>query len=146
MFSRNRMVPELMVGDIRNSLDFWTGLVGFRVAYDRPEEGFAYLDFDGVQVMLEQYDPLEGQWVTAPLEPPFGRGINFQMTVDSVEPILQRLAAAEWPMFRPLAEKWYRSGTVEVGQHELLVQDPDGYLLRLVEYLGERPLSNVAAT
>lgn len=140
------MVPELMVGDIRNSLDFWTTLVGFRVAYDRPEEGFAYLDFDGVQVMLEQYDPLEEQWITGPLEAPFGRGINFQMTVDSVEPILQRLAAAEWPLFRPFAEKWYRSGAVEVGQHELLVQDPDGYLLRLVEYLGERPLSNVAAT
>ena len=140
------MVPELMVGDIRKSLDFWTTLIGFQVAYNRPEEGFAYLDFDGVQVMLEQYDPLEGQWVTGPLEAPFGRGINFQMTVDSVEPILQRLAAAEWPLFRPFADAWYRSGTVEVGQLELLVQDPDGYLLRLVEYLGERPRCNAPTT
>ncbi|RON09347.1 bleomycin resistance family protein [Pseudomonas brassicacearum] len=146
MFSRNRMVPELMVGDLRKSLDFWTTLIGFQVAYDRPEEGFAYLDFDGVQVMLEQYDPLEGQWVTGPLEAPFGRGINFQMTIDSVEPILQRLTAVEWPLFRPFADAWYRSGTVEVGQLELLVQDPDGYLLRLVEYLGERPLSNAPTT
>ncbi|WP_095079895.1 VOC family protein [Pseudomonas sp. Irchel s3h17] len=139
MLTRNKMVPELMVSNLQQSLDFWTTLIGFHIAYDRPEEGFAYLDFDGVQVMLEQHDPLEGQWQTGALEVPFGRGINFQMTVDAVEPILQRLAALQWPLFRPFAEAWYRCGAVEVGQCELLVQDPDGYLLRLVQKLGERP-------
>ncbi|POA16786.1 bleomycin resistance family protein [Pseudomonas sp. FW300-N1A1] len=139
MLTRNKMVPELMVSDLQQSLDFWTTLIGFHIAYDRPEEGFAYLDFDGVQVMLEQHDPLEGQWQTGALEVPFGRGINFQMTVDAVEPILQRLAEVQWPQFRPFAEAWYRCGAVEVGQRELLVQDPDGYLLRLVQELGERP-------
>jgi hypothetical protein len=28
-----------------------------------------------------------------------------------------------------------------VGDRELLVQDPDGYLLRFSQYLGERPIS-----
>lgn len=36
-------------------------------------------------------------------------------------------------------EAWYRKGDFEVGQRQFLVQDPDGYLLRLVEGLGERP-------
>ena len=33
-----------------------------------------------------------------------------------------------------------RSGEMEVGQLELIVQDPDGYLLRLAQALGERPI------
>lgn len=139
MFSRNKLVPELMVADIKKSLDFWISLIGFRVAYERPEVGFAYLDLDGAQIMLEQYDPLELQWVTGALEAPLGRGINLQIAVDVVEPILHRLAAVQWPLFRTCEDVWYRADAVEVGQREFLVQDPDGYLVRLAESLGERP-------
>ena len=141
MLTRNKMVPELTVSDIQQSLAFWTDLIGFQIAYERREEGFAYLDLDGVQVMLEQYIAADDeQWHTGALQAPFGRGINFQMTVERVEPILARLAAVQWPLFCPFADAWYRSGEVEVGQRELIVQDPDGYLLRLVEALGERPV------
>lgn len=140
MFARSKSVPELMVTHLPSSLHFWTSLIGFNIAYERP--GFAYLDQQGIQFMLEQYDPDEGQWLTGPLETPLGRGINFQITVDSVEPLLQRLAEVQWPLFRPCADVWYRADAVEVGQREFLVQDPDGYLLRLVESLGERPCLN----
>ncbi|KOY03916.1 bleomycin resistance protein [Pseudomonas nunensis] len=142
MFARSKLVPELMVTDIQKSLHFWTSLIGFNIAYERPEVGFAYLDQNGVQLMLERYDPDEGQWLTGPLEAPLGRGINFQITVDSVEPLLLRLAEVQWPLFRPCADVWYRADAVEVGQREFLVQDPDGYLVRLVESLGERPCLN----
>jgi len=131
-----------MVTDLPKSLHFWTVLLGFNIAYERPEVGFAYLDQGGVQLMLEQYDRNEGQWLTGPLETPLGRGINFQITVDSVEPILQRLAETQWPLFRHCADVWYRADAVEVGQREFLVQDPDGYLVRLVESLGERRCLN----
>ena len=60
MFARSKLVPELMVSDIGNSLHFWTVLVGIPIAYERPEVGFAYLDLNGAQLMLEQYDPGEG--------------------------------------------------------------------------------------
>ncbi|MGF6204436.1 bleomycin resistance protein [Pseudomonas frederiksbergensis] len=140
MFARSNLVPELMVTHLPSSLHFWTSLIGFNIAYERP--GFAYLDQQGIQFTLEQYDPDEGQWLTGPLETPLGRGINFQITVDSVEPLLQRLAEVQWPLFRPCADVWYRADAVEVGQREFLVQDPDGYLLRLVESLGERPCLN----
>ncbi|RON46570.1 bleomycin resistance protein [Pseudomonas frederiksbergensis] len=140
MFARSNLVPELMVTDLTESLHFWTLLIGFNIAYERP--GFAYLNLQGVQFMLEQYHPGEGQWLAAPLEAPLGRGINFQITVNSVEPLLQRLAEVQWPLFRPCADTWYRADAVEVGQREFLVQDPDGYLLRLVESLGERPCLN----
>jgi hypothetical protein len=36
--------------------------------------------------------------------------------------------------------KWYRKTDVEVGVKQFLVQDPDGYLIRFTEYLGERAI------
>ena len=32
-------------------------------------------------------------------------------------------------------EKWYAAGSVETGVRQFLVQDPDGYLVRLAEEL-----------
>ena len=54
MFERNKLVPELMVTNLDSSLAFWVSSMGFNVAYQRPEDGFAYLDLNGVQVMLDQ--------------------------------------------------------------------------------------------
>ncbi|CRM13785.1 Glyoxalase-like domain protein [Pseudomonas sp. 24 E 1] len=139
MFERSKLVPELMVMDLESSLAFWVSCLGFEVVYQRPEDGFAYLDLNGAQVMLEQADPDAGQWLTAPLSKPFGRGINLQIDVVAVAPIIQKLGQAGFPLFRACKDTWYRANNVEVGQREFIVQDPDGYLVRLVERLGERP-------
>jgi catechol 2,3-dioxygenase-like lactoylglutathione lyase family enzyme len=141
------LVPELDVLDLPRSLAFWTGPLGFRIAYQRAERGFAYLERvrasgQSVQVMLCRAN---GSWDTAPLEPPLGRGINLQMEVDAVSPILAALAAAPWPLFRPLEDIWYRAGAAETGCRQFLVQDPDGYLLRFTESLGTRPIEVPAA-
>lgn len=131
------LVPELEVSDLAASLRFWCGPLGFRVAYHRPENLFAYLERpEGAQVMLNQAN---GNWDTGPLDPPFGRGINFEIAVGSFAPILRALAAIGWPLFRPLQDAWYRVGDTEVGNRQFLVQDPDGYLLRFAEALGRRP-------
>lgn len=139
MFERNKLVPELMVTNLDSSLAFWVSRLGFKVAYQRPEDGFAYLDLNGAQVMLEQVDSDAGQWLTAPLTKPFGRGINLQIDVETVAPIIQKLDQAGCPLYRECKDSWYRAENVEVGQREFIVQDPDGYLVRLVERLGERP-------
>lgn len=130
---------KLVVSDLKASLRFWRDLIGFSVAYDRPEAGFAYLDLDGAQIMLEQRSTADDQWVTGPLEAPLGRGINFQIEVAALQPILDRLAEINWPLFMAPEEAWYRANKVEVGQRQFLVMDPDGYLLRLAEDIGERP-------
>ena len=139
MFVRNKLVPELMVTNLDSSLAFWVAHLGFKVAYQRPDDGFAYLDLNGAQVMLEQVDPDAGQWLTAPLIKPFGRGINLQIDVEAVAPIIQKLVQAGCPLYRECKDTWYRADDIEVGQREFIVQDPDGYLVRLVERLGERP-------
>ena len=49
------------------------------------------------------------RWITAPLQQPFGRGINFQITVDDVTPILAGLKATGWPLFLEPAEVWCKA-------------------------------------
>jgi catechol 2,3-dioxygenase-like lactoylglutathione lyase family enzyme len=134
------LVPELLITDLRQSLRFWRDLCGFSVVFDRPEEGFAYLDREGAQIMLDQRG-LTRDWETGRLEVPYGRGVNFQVRVPSVEPILAALAGANWPLFLGPEEKWYRTGAIETGVCQFLVQDPDGYLVRFSAWLGERPVS-----
>lgn len=140
MLERNKLVPELMVTDLQKSLEFWVSCLEFSIAYQRPEDGFAYLDLNGAQVMLEQVDPHAGQWLTAPLSKPFGRGINLQIDVVAVAPIIRHLGLAGFTLYRDCQDTWYRANNVEVGQREFIVQDPDGYLVRLVERLGERAI------
>jgi catechol 2,3-dioxygenase-like lactoylglutathione lyase family enzyme len=136
-----RLVPELVVKDLSAALRFWCDLLGFEVVYDRPREGFAYLDRDGAQIMLEQHAQSQRQWLTGPPEPPLGRGINLQIEVAAVAPNLRRLEQASWPLFMACEAKWYAMAECERGQLQFLVQDPDGYLIRLAESLGERPVA-----
>jgi catechol 2,3-dioxygenase-like lactoylglutathione lyase family enzyme len=134
------LVPELTVSDIRESLSFWCGLLGFEIAYDRPAARFAFLVRERLQVMLCERN---GRWEPAEMRRPFGLGINFQMTVERVAPILAALESADWPLYEQPREAWYRVGDQERGQREFLVQDPDGYLLRFAEDLGTRPPTGV---
>ncbi len=133
----NAMVPELTVRDIAVSLTFYR-LLGFTVRFQRSEPDFVYLTRGQAQLMLEAWH-VDG-WQTAPLAPPFGRGINLQIEVTDVGAMVAVCQQHGIALFRPLTERWYATqpGITE-GQREFLVQDPDGYLLRFQEYLGQRP-------
>lgn len=140
---RAALVPELKIGDLAASLAFWRDLLGFRVLFDRPEDGFAYLDRDGAQIMLDQRGAgapeRRGIWETGPMERPFGRSISFQVRAPDLEAVRSRLEAAGVPIYFGPETRWYRIGAAEVGVQQFLVQDPDGYLVRLQRRIGERP-------
>jgi catechol 2,3-dioxygenase-like lactoylglutathione lyase family enzyme len=142
---RAKLVPEIKISDLTASLRFWCDLLGFRVLYDRTEDGFAYLDRDGAQIMLDQRGlgapERRGIWETGPMEQPFGRGINFEVQASNLGAIQARLAAAGVSLYFGPETRWYRAREVEVGVRQFLVQDPDGYLVRLQEEIGERPSS-----
>jgi catechol 2,3-dioxygenase-like lactoylglutathione lyase family enzyme len=131
------LVPELAVFDLALSEAFWCGTLGFEIAYRRPEHNFMYIELQRSQVMLEQ---VNGNWETGPLERPLGRGINFQMMVDSVASLRDALERGGWPLFKACHDAWYRIGGEEIGIRQFLVQDPDGYLLRFAQKLGTRPI------
>lgn len=126
------LVPELSVADIQVSLAFYCDVLGFAVRYVRPEEGFAFLALGDAELMLDQLG-LGRDWTTAPLQSPFGRGVNFQIDVPALMPILDRLAAAGIALFLAPETKSYQTASGSVVQRQFCVQDPDGYLLRFCE-------------
>ena len=133
-----RLVPELYVSDFDESRRFYTDVLGFTILYSRPEERFAYLDREGAQIMIEQ--PADRSWITGEMQHPYGRGVNFEIEASDVDALYARVQAAGATVFLPIEEKWYRRDDTEVGNRQFIVQDPDGYLLRFAQYLGERPV------
>ena len=132
-----KLVPELLVSDIGASLAFWCDRLGFAIAYQRSDEAFAYLERpEGAQIMLSQRS---GKWETAALDRPYGRGAMFQVYVASIEPVRRSLEAAGWPLYAGPREVWREVGDRLAGQREILVLDPDGYLVMIADDLGERP-------
>ncbi|WP_423922391.1 bleomycin resistance protein [Frigoribacterium sp. 2-23] len=131
------LVPELLVEDLDRSLEFWCGVCGFEVRYARPEERFAYIALGPAHLMLEQTG-LGRNWLTGPLARPLGRGINFQIGVRDAAVVAESLAAAGLEPFQPLETTWYRIGDEEAGVRQVLVTDPDGYLVRFQSSLGRR--------
>jgi catechol 2,3-dioxygenase-like lactoylglutathione lyase family enzyme len=133
----NKLIPELSVFNIKKSLQFYQDTLGFTVEYSRPKDKFYFLSCEGSQIMIEE---INKTWWTGELEYPFGRGINFQIEVNDVSALVKRIDEANIPLFRPPKESWYRIENIEYGQIAFLLQDPDGYLHRFTQNIGERNL------
>ncbi len=129
------LAPAMIVSDLAKSLRFWIDILGFSIAYERPEDEFVYLSQAGAHVMLYQRCAM---YETGALEPPYGRGIMLQIQVEDVDTVAASLVVRNWPVYQPIKEAWYRAGEVERGLRQFLVQDPDGYLLMIYEELGVR--------
>jgi catechol 2,3-dioxygenase-like lactoylglutathione lyase family enzyme len=134
----SRLIPELDVSDLDRSLNFYVNVVGFSVLYDRPEERFAFLDLDGARLMLEEAAGPGRRFRTAPLERPYGRGVNFQIEVTNIDALHERVRKAGFDPMIPIEERWYRRGGMELGNRQFVVADPDGYMLRFFSDLGQR--------
>ncbi len=132
-----KMVPELYVSDFSVSLEFYTQILGFDVLYARHDPNFVYLEQEELQLMLLQTDK---NWLGSVLEPPYGRGVNLQMELSDIQPIYERLLANGTTMQRDIKDVWREAGEISTGQREFYVQDPDGYLLRFCQPLGDKPL------
>jgi len=129
----NRMVPELTVTDLPASLSFYTDVLGFSVMIRRTEPEFVYINLGEAQLMLEQYHL--GRWNTAEFTRPLGRGVNFQIEVDDIKQIFDRVSEHGVTMYRDLCDNLYSTGETTACQREFLVQDPDGHLLRFSQYI-----------
>jgi uncharacterized glyoxalase superfamily protein PhnB len=137
------LTPELYCSDVQNSIKFYTETLGFSIQYQRPEEGFAMLERQGSRIMLDQVRTTSATatlrtWLAGSLEKPFGRGINLQMVTDDVDALYQHVQKSGAHIFLPMEEKWYGADDKELGNRQFIVLDPDGYMLRFFQDLGER--------
>lgn len=123
----NALIPELSVKNIERSKWFYIEILGFQLEYERTNDKFAFLSLNGAQIMIEE---INGYWNTGLLEYPFGRGINFQILTDDIQPIVERLKQNEILLFREPTVSEYKMNETIIKEIEFLVQDPDGYLLR----------------
>lgn len=133
------LVPELYCTNLAKTLDFYTRILGFTVLFERKEEHFAYLQKGSAQIMFEELGAGR-QWITGELQPPFGRGINFQIETDAVEELYKVVLTNGYVPMLSLEDKWYQQQDKCVGNRQFAVQDPDGYLLRFYQSLGTRDL------
>ncbi|MCY9141726.1 bleomycin resistance protein [Peribacillus frigoritolerans] len=135
MHKLNALIPELSVSDMKQSLYFYSEILLFKIEYQRPEDKFAFLSLNDCQIMIEE---VNGYWNTGELSYSYGRGINFQIVINDIDLLYDSLKKNEYPIKFDIQENWYRAETKLKGQKEFLVMDPDGYLLRFVQILGEK--------
>ncbi|WP_375090314.1 bleomycin resistance protein [Peribacillus sp. RS7] len=128
----NALVPELSVSDICESKKFYMDILGFHLEYERVNDKFAFLSLGEAQMMLEE---INGSWDTGELIYPLGRGINFQIDIDDVEKLAAALKRNGINLFREMMENHYESDKGVFVKKEILVKDPDGYLLRFSQSL-----------
>ena len=133
-FSKN--IPELSVSNLKNSLKFYK-TAGFKIEYERPENKFVFLSLGEIQFMLQEISDKD-KWQIAPLTYPFGNGINFQLEVSNLDEIYNNFKNSNYKIIFDIEENWYRQDDKLLGNKEFLIQDPDGYLLRFSEDLGEK--------
>ena len=80
--------------------------------------------FDGVQLQADHS---------------LGRGLNLQIRVPDVSPLIDALQGSGIPLYLDLEDKWYLVDDTEAGNRQFVVADPDGYLLRFFQDVGTRP-------
>lgn len=148
------LVPELDVDDLATSLRFYVEVLGFRILFERPPERFAYLERDGVELMIQGAAGPGRRFRTAPLDPPFGRGVNFQLRVEDVDAVHGRAVEAGADIVVAMEERWYEvdvaqsggrwkvKGPTVAGNRQFVLADPDGYLWRPFRDLGMRPVDH----
>lgn len=128
----NKLIPELSVADLEKSLRFYIEILGFKVEFERVEDKFAFVSYEGSQIMLEQDN---GGWMTGEISYPRGRGINFEIETGELDALAEKIEKKGVEFFRKPQRTSYRTGENSEIVEEFLIQDPDGYLLRFQQTL-----------
>lgn len=105
--TRPQLVPELACRDATSSRKFYVEVLGFSVLYERPDQGFCYLERHGVEIMIGQLS--DDSWRSGEMQPPFGRGMHFQIMTDGVEELHQNCSLNSVKV----SENWRTHGIVQ---------------------------------
>ncbi len=126
-----KVTPRLPVNDLRRSIDFYTGVLGFGAGPVSPEGSppFVLLDRDDVCVQFYLADKLKG-------EPVDHCTLSFDVSdARTSHAGLVGLAADEWGP----EVYWY-------GRREFAIRDPSGYLIIFSESTSDQPTCHDEST
>ncbi|MBN2880672.1 VOC family protein [Candidatus Woesearchaeota archaeon] len=144
----NKLIPELGTLNFEKSLQFYTEIIGFKIEYKRgdkeKEHKFALISMQESQLMIDEITNPKSKtdkFITGKLQYPLGRGINFQIEVKNITPILTRLKKNKYPLQSEVKDNWYRQDNKLLGNKEFMVMDPDGYLLRFAQNLKSKKIN-----
>ncbi|HUD44546.1 MAG TPA: VOC family protein [Patescibacteria group bacterium] len=107
----NNLIPELYVADFQKSLDFYKNVLGFTVEYQRENPLFAFLSYQGSQMMVQEEDDDE-EWQNGKPEYPYGRGLNFQIETNDISKIVNSLQSNNYQLKRGIKDSWYKENNV----------------------------------
>ena len=89
------------------------------------------------ELMLQE--PVGRTFLAGDLVHPYGRGMHLKIEVADLDALAEQARAHSVEPWLAIEEAWYRRDDLLLGQRQLVVKDPDGYLLRLFEPIGTRP-------
>lgn len=112
--------PQLFVGDIGRSIDFFTKTLGFQLQFAYGEPAFyAQVGRDGVRLNLRHVD---GAVFDAGLREREEDALSASITVSDASALYAEFSAADAPFHQRLRrEAW--------GSETFIIRDPDGNLL-----------------
>lgn len=125
----NKTIPELSVFDINKLKNFYLNVLGAKIEYERQEDKFVFLSLEENQLMLEEIH--DNGWNIGELTYPLGQGINISLEIKNVDSIYQRVKEHNITLYRDMKISHYTGANEIIKQKEFLLQDPNGYLLRL---------------
>ena len=59
---------------------------------------------------------------------------------DDIDKLVSNLEKANISLLCPLEERWYKKDDMEHGEKHFIVMDPDGYILRFMQDLGQKTI------
>ena len=134
----NRLIPEITVTSIIESLSFYSDVLVFEKTYEGEDKDFSFISFYCYQLLIHENS--NESWNKYDLEYPFGRGVNFSIETDYIDKLVSNLEKANISLLCPLEERWYKKDDMEHGEKHFIVMDPDGYILRFMQDLGQKTI------
>ena len=126
-YELKKLTPNLIVSDVRRSLEFYRDVLGFTVAVTVPEAEpfvFAIVQSGPVEVFLNAPEPAIAEYPAFKDRPIGG---TFTLFVEVVNIALAHATLQDKvKIVMPLEHKWY-------GSTEFAFEDPDGYLITFAE-------------
>ena len=126
-YELKKLTPNLIVSDVRRSLEFYRDVLGFTVAVTVPEAEpfvFAIVQSGPVEIFLNAPEPAIAEY-PAFKDRPIGGTLTLFVEVTNIA-LAHATLQDKVKIVMPIEHKWY-------GSTEFAFEDPDGYLITFAE-------------